>query len=169
MYPVSTPQGPLGGKGTKRPRRPLRCVRPPLIFWNQLTLTNLAAMGIMAHMFPIRPHRTIWEFLEPLFNLPSETDLLAERMVGIWERNDTYNCSTFVQMRTRVLQVLTTPHLRHKVLLMTRGSEVRVRWNAIKASVKFLGLQARAAVTANHPSRKRSRKEFEASSDDECT
>lgn len=51
-----------------------------------------------------------------------------------------------------------------------RSKEVtRRRWSILHASARLLGLQSRAVVTANHPSRKRSRNEFEASSDDDCT
>jgi hypothetical protein len=100
---------------------------------------------------------------------PASATYLAEQMLDVWNMKMTFHRYTFVQIRERLLQVVTAPCMRHKLLLMTRGSDVRVRWNAIKMSVKLLGLQARAVVTANHPSRKRSRNEFEASSDDECT
>ena len=38
--------------------------------------------------------------------------------------------------------------------------DVRMRWRAIKFAVILLGLHSRAVVTANHPNRKRDRKEF---------
>jgi hypothetical protein len=38
--------------------------------------------------------------------------------------------------------------------------DTRMRWRAIKFAVMLLGLHSRATVTANHPDRKRDRKEF---------
>jgi hypothetical protein len=35
------------------------------------------------------------------------------------------------------------------------------RWSMIKGAARFLGLHSRAVITANHPNRKRDRKEFE--------
>jgi hypothetical protein len=44
---------------------------------------------------------------------------------------------------------------------MTTRVVTRRRWGLIKVSTKLLGLQTRAVITANHPCRKRDRKEFE--------
>lgn len=75
-----------------------------------------------------------------------------------------FMCETLEQMPPKVNAELgSVRSLRNKEV-------TKRRWRTLYASARLLGLHSRAVVTANHPSRKRSRNEFDpSSSDDECT